>query len=143
MTLTVLLILAGFAASDEAPARATTGANKDDAPPATTAAATPPRTDTFFEAVRKKLSVARPTPLLIPSPPASPSPDSEESGERQLTNRRTGVTCTMRIFPMRESVDPGATAGKAESLPDPIVRNNASPCVDGGGAVNAARRKSR
>jgi len=141
MTLTVLLILAGFAASDEAPARATTAAKKDETPPATIAT-TPRRTDTFFEAVRKKIAVARPTPLLIPSPSPSPSP---EPGERQLTNPRTGVTCTMRIVSAQGSVDPGAVAGNgtAEGFPDSIVRNDVSPCVDGGGTINAASPKRR
>jgi len=140
MTLTVLLILAVFAASDEAPPRAAAAA-KDEATAATVPAASPTRTESFFEAVRKKIAVARPTPLLIPSPSASPSPDPVESGERQLTNRRTGVTCTLRIVPKLPSVDRGAVAETAEGHPDSIVRNDASPCVDGGGAVNAAHRR--
>jgi hypothetical protein len=138
MTLTVLLILAGFAASDEAPARATT-ARKEDAPPATIA-----RTDSFIQAVRKRLSVARPTPLLVASPFVSSSPDSEESTERQLTNRRTGVTCTMRIVPIQEPVDPGAVGDRNivdARPPDAMVRNDVSPCIDGGGALNAGRRR--
>jgi hypothetical protein len=140
MTLTVLLILAGFAATDEAPSRATTAAN-DEATSSASAPAAPARRDSFFEAVRKKIAVGRPTPLLIPNPSASPSPDPAESGQHQLTNRRTGVTCTLRIVPMRESVDPGAVAGTGGGRPDPIVRNDVSPCVDGGGAINAGRRR--
>jgi hypothetical protein len=139
MTLTVLLILAGFAATDEAP-RATTAAS-DDAATSTAVAATPARRESLFEALRKKMAIGRPTPLLIPSPSASPSPDPAESGERQLTNRRTGVTCTLRIVSPHGSVDPGAVADTGDGRPDPIVRNDVSPCVDGGGAINAGRRR--
>ena len=47
----------------------------------------------------------------------------------QLTNPRTGVTCTMRILPAGPSVDPRGTAGFGRDVPDDIVRNSASPCL--------------
>lgn len=55
---------------------------------------------------------------------------SIDEGVVQLSNRRTGVTCTMRIVQAKPSVDPGIRFGAPEQHPDPIVRNSVSPCVE-------------
>ena len=47
----------------------------------------------------------------------------------QLTNKRTGVTCTMLIVQGPE-VDPGIHAPSSGPVPDRIANNGASPCVE-------------
>ena len=53
--------------------------------------------------------------------------DSRSPG--QLTNKRTGVTCTMLIVQGPE-VDPGIHALSSGPVLDRIVNNVASPCVE-------------
>ena len=47
----------------------------------------------------------------------------------QLTNKRTGVTCTMLIVQGPE-VDPGIHAPRTGPVPDRIVNKAVSPCVE-------------
>lgn len=62
-------------------------------------------------------------PSLVASPPVR---------ETQLRNRRTGVTCTLRVIRAGASMDPGILVppfrGAREA--DPIVRNDVAPCVE-------------
>jgi hypothetical protein len=62
---------------------------------------------------------------------AAPQERSADStGEiEQLTNRRTGVTCTMRIL-KAEPVDRGAVVPSPEQNVDPGIRGSVSPCVE-------------
>ena len=48
----------------------------------------------------------------------------------QLTNQRTGVTCSMRILEVKPVPDGEMVAPAAGPHPDPIVRNSHSPCVE-------------
>ena len=56
---------------------------------------------------------------------------ADTAGEMpQLTNPRTGVTCTMRIL-KAEPVDKGAVIPAPETSVDPEIRGRGvSPCVD-------------
>src|SRR5512143_1892362 len=57
---------------------------------------------------------------------ANPNPT-----ETQLTNRRTGVTCTMRILVPAPVTDPGIMRPIPEGqAQDSIVRKDLSPCVE-------------
>ncbi len=48
----------------------------------------------------------------------------------QLTNRRTGVTCSMRILAVKPVPDPGIFASVSGPHPDLIVGRGLSPCVE-------------
>jgi hypothetical protein len=48
----------------------------------------------------------------------------------QLQNKRTGVTCTLRIIHVEPPVDSGVLMNGANGRPDPIVRDDLSPCVE-------------
>ncbi len=52
--------------------------------------------------------------------------------ETQLTNGRTGVTCTMRILVPAPATDPGIVRPipEGQGSHDPIVRKDLSPCVE-------------
>jgi hypothetical protein len=58
--------------------------------------------------------------------------DSASPPQTQLTNRRTRVTCTMRVVRAGPSMDPGILGGVALIVPDPdpLVRNDVVPCVE-------------
>jgi len=60
--------------------------------------------------------------------PAMPAP---KPGEFGLTGPSTGVTCTIRILPADTGVDRGILGPRPQpqSLADPIVRNDLSPCL--------------
>jgi hypothetical protein len=109
MTLTVLLMLAGIAATNLSPAQRQTGASVDEK---TAAAAV--RTGSFLETVRLSTH--------------GPQPGKASVG--QLTNRRTGVTCTLLIAPVKPLVDPGSVVPTHDHHADGIVRNDLSPCVE-------------
>jgi hypothetical protein len=68
--------------------------------------------------------------LRLPAP-APPERSSVHSTETQLTNGRTGMTCTMRILVPARATDPGIVRPIPEGRGhDPIVRNDLSPCVE-------------
>ena len=159
MTLTVLLMLAGLAAADDTAPRSTAGAALEE--PGESAG----RAESFLATMRRKLGAAgrtapataaaaapaAPAPAApsAPAPTASPSPQSEEPSFG-LTNRRTGVTCTMMIVPRKPSeVDARGILDNPGIIPVPvhpadgIVRNDLSPCVESGGAVDATGRRRR
>jgi hypothetical protein len=62
---------------------------------------------------------------------AQPERSSANPTETQLTNGRTGVTCTMRILPA-SATDPGIgrPIPEGEGSHDPIVRKDLSPCLE-------------
>lgn len=64
--------------------------------------------------------------------PAPAAPEASRSREMQLRNSRTGFTCSMRVLRVDPSGDSGIVAkmwaGRAQ--PDPIVRNDLSPCLE-------------
>jgi hypothetical protein len=85
----------------------------------------------------------RVAPLQLVPPPVRPFQlavpdrgprvlDSASPLPAQLTNRRTRVTCTMRVVRVGPSMDPGILADVARVVPDrdPIVRNGVAPCVE-------------
>jgi hypothetical protein len=53
-----------------------------------------------------------------------------DSGVTQLQNKRTGVTCTLRILRIDPPVDPGMVATAPGTMDDPVARNKLSPCVE-------------
>ena len=62
-------------------------------------------------------------------PAADMNPRRGSRKPTQLTNKRTGVTCTMLIVQGPE-VDPGIHAPRTRPVADRIVNNAASPCVE-------------
>ena len=85
----------------------------------------------------------RVAPLQLRPPPVRPFQlavpdrgprvlDSASPPQTQLTNRRTRVSCTMRVVRLGPSMDPGILGGVAQVVPDPdpIVRNDVVPCVE-------------
>ena len=85
----------------------------------------------------------RVAPLQLAPPPVRPFqlavPDgglrvleAASPAQTQLTNRRTRVTCTMRVVRAGPSMDPGILGGVAQVVPDPdpLVRNDVVPCVE-------------
>ena len=128
MTLTLLLVLAGLLATDE-PRSGPTLSCRSGAQPAAVQAA---RSEQPFGIAPLQLGnpgrkgpfqLAKTPRLAVRSKQASP-------GMTQLRNRRTGVTCTMRIVRVEPSVDPGILASTMETRTDPMVRNELSPCVE-------------
>lgn len=68
--------------------------------------------------------------LRLPAP-ARPERSSARPIETQLTNGRTGVTCTMRIVVPARATDPGIVRSIPEGQGhDPIVRKDLSPCLE-------------
>jgi hypothetical protein len=61
---------------------------------------------------------------------ADPNTSLISTGVVQLQNRRTGVTCTMRILELKPSPDLGIFSPASGPHPDPIVRSSLSPCVE-------------
>jgi hypothetical protein len=85
----------------------------------------------------------RVAPLQLGPPPVRPFQlavpdrlprvrDPSSPPQTQLTNRRTRVSCTMRVVRLGPSMDPGILGGESRvgSDPDPIVRNEVAPCVE-------------
>ena len=67
-------------------------------------------------------------PFVLNQEPPGASSTGDQIG--QLQNRRTGVTCTMRIIKVQPTFDRGILAPNSAPHPDPIVRNSVSPCVE-------------
>jgi hypothetical protein len=87
-----------------------------------------------------RAQVGRPTTVGVSSSSAraeanrgaSPGLTWRGTSEAQLTNRRTGVTCTMRIVAVESPMDRGVMRMMPPSPdhPDPMVRSTLSPCVE-------------
>lgn len=129
MTLTLLLVLAGLLATDEPRSGPTLSCGSGAQPAAAVQAA---RSEQPFGMAPLQLGnpsrmgpfqLAKAPRLAVRSKQASP-------GMTQLQNRRTGVTCTMRIVRVEASVDPGILASTMETRANPMVRNELSPCVE-------------
>lgn len=58
------------------------------------------------------------------------SPKGTDPNVTQLQNKRTGVTCTLRILRIDPPVDPGMVATAPGTLDDRMARNELSPCVE-------------
>lgn len=71
------------------------------------------------------LGVATGGPSLASDQPSTTSPKA-----LQLENRRTGVTCSMRILAVKPVPDGGIIATARDPHLDPIVRSSLSPCVE-------------
>jgi len=54
----------------------------------------------------------------------------ERNESLQLENRRTGVTCSMRILAVKPVPDAGIIASVSRPQSDPMVRSSLSPCVE-------------
>ena len=67
-------------------------------------------------------------PFVLNQEPPGTSSTGDQIG--QLQNRRTGVTCTMRIIKVQPTLDRGILAPTSAPHIDPIVRNSLSPCVE-------------
>jgi len=119
MGLTLLLSLAALAAPPP-----------DPPPPEAARQGAPPAPS--FRAEPLHLGPPAPRPFqLLPRAPVSVTAAPARPGETQLRNRRTGVTCTLRIIRVPEPVDPGMPIGSAyPAEPDPSVRNDLSPCSE-------------
>lgn len=68
-----------------------------------------------------------------PRPGTPPGRAFPYLNEAQLSNGRTGVTCTLRVVPAGTSTDAGMIRSlpQRRSHPDRILRNDLSPCVEG------------
>ncbi len=67
-------------------------------------------------------------PFVLNQEPPGTSSTGDQIG--QLQNKRTGVTCTMRIIKVPPTFDRGILAPTSAPDIDPIVRNSLSPCVE-------------
>jgi len=120
MTLALLLILAAPTADGRQAGLAAAGAAQ---------AGRPVRS---FQVAPLQLGRApvRSFALRLPAP-APRERSSANPFETQLTNGRTGVTCTMRILVPARATDPGIVRPIPEGQGhDPIVRKDLSPCVE-------------
>jgi hypothetical protein len=103
------------------------------ADPSAAVAVSGARSDRSFRVAPLQLAPlpVRPFQLAVPDR-AARAVDSASPSETQLTNRRTRVTCTMRVVRAGPSMDPGILGGVAGVVPDrdPIVRNDVVPCVE-------------
>jgi hypothetical protein len=128
MALTRLLVLAGLIVAEGSPAgRVLSGTFS--ARPAVAAGLGRPE-QPFNAPPLQRGGVARPNPFQLLKPlELVPLSHSTDSGFVQLRSKRTGVTCTMLIVPVDPSVDPGILVTTSEDRPDPIVRNELSPCL--------------
>jgi hypothetical protein len=102
-------------------------------PPPFTAVSPLPAPSRSTEAFRAEpLSLGKPVRLLwqlFSFVPASPRIGASSPEISPLRNRRTGVTCSMRILAIKPVLDE-AMVVPYETPPDPIVRNASSPCVE-------------
>jgi hypothetical protein len=98
-----------------------------------TAVAPLPATSRSTEAFRPEpLSRGKPVRLLrqlFSFVPSSPPIETSNPEISPLRNRRTGVTCSMRILAIKPVPDE-AMVVPYKTPPDPIVRNSSSPCVE-------------
>ncbi len=118
MTLTVLLVLAAVA-SPGAGARTVPGRIPSDPGAFRVAPLRPAPTPYTPFALRSPLG---PAPLLAPP----------RIGARRDVRHPDAVTCTLRIVRVPPSMDPGILLElpPAEHHPDPIVRDDLSPCTE-------------
>jgi hypothetical protein len=58
------------------------------------------------------------------------SPKRTDPGLRQLQNKRTGVTCTLRILRIDPPVDIDMVVASAGTSRDRVTHNELSPCVE-------------
>ena len=124
MGLTLLLTLAGLATPPPDP-------------PSAEAARQDTRSAPSFRVEPLHPGPPAPRPFqLLPGAPSPVTAAPARPGETQLHNRRTGVTCTMRIIRVAEPVDPGMPIGSPPigsphlAEPDASVRNDLSPCSE-------------
>ena len=121
MTLTLLVVLAGFATVDQPLTDPREGGSPQTVRPAQEFRVAP---------LQLGRVPVRPLQLRLVLP-APRDPEPSRPREDQLTSRRTGFTCTMRILRVGPSVDSGIVAKMTpvQPHPDPIVRNDLSPCL--------------
>jgi hypothetical protein len=126
MTLTLPLVLVGLVAVDQPESTALRiGAAVQQS------TTVPPQPSGSFQVVPLTLgSQTRLPPFqAFTIPKVSASVGVPTGVVRQLENKRTGVTCTMRIVQANPTFDLGILAPSSGPHPDPIVRNSISPCV--------------
>lgn len=116
MALTLLLILAAFAAGRTEAGIAGTGPQGSRSTQVVRAAPVQPDPAEAERRLARQVRAARRQAALL-------------GRETQLRNRRTGVTCTLRILRIGPSMDPGIAGGTGD-LVDSIVNNGVSPCVE-------------
>jgi hypothetical protein len=128
MILSLLLVLSGLLETgsqatarpgDSPAALAASAAQEDRSEPAPKVAPLQPRrrSSPLFPSLPKLLTPAR-------------SPNGTAPRETQLQNKRTGVTCTLRILRIDPPVDKDMVATAPERGADHMARNELSPCVE-------------